>query len=58
MKGAMLRIFLLLMWAQAALGTSLRSMELRQVSPHLTVVVTHREKPIAGINVQVVPKNC
>jgi len=52
----MLRIFLLLMWAQAALGTSLRSMELRQVSPHLTVVVTHREKPIAGINVQVVPE--
>jgi hypothetical protein len=57
MKSAMLRVFLLLMCGvQAALGTSLRSMELRQVSPHLTVVVTHREKPIAGINVQVVPE--
>jgi Carboxypeptidase regulatory-like domain len=31
-------------------------MELRHVSSELTVVVTHRGKPIAGINVQVVPE--
>lgn len=31
-------------------------MELRQVSSDLTVVVTHRGKPIAGIEVQVVPE--
>ena len=30
-------------------------MELRQVSSDLTVVVTHRGKPIAGIKIQVVP---
>lgn len=52
----MLRMSLLLMCSvQAALGTSLRSLELRQVSSRMTVVVTHREKPIAGIKVQVVP---
>ena len=31
-------------------------MELRQVSSDLTVVVTHRGKPIAGIKIQVVPE--
>lgn len=31
-------------------------MELQQVSSDLTVVVTHRGKPIAGIEVQVVPE--
>ena len=31
-------------------------MELRQVSPDLMVIVTHRDKPIAGIKVQVVPE--
>jgi hypothetical protein len=55
MNGAMLRLFLLLTCCvQAVFGTSLRPLELRQVSSHLTVVVTHREKPIAGIKVQVV----
>jgi hypothetical protein len=53
----MLRMFLLLMCSvQAALGTSLRSMELRQVSSRMTVVVTHRKKPLAGVKVQVVPE--
>lgn len=53
----MLRVLLLLMsCVQAAFGTSLRPLELRQVSSHMTVVVTHREKPIAGIEVQVVPE--
>lgn len=56
MKAAILRVFLLLMCVQTAFGTSLRSMELRRVSSHLTVVVTHREKPIAGIQIQVVPE--
>jgi len=54
MKGAFVWMSLLLMWVQAAFGTSLRSMELRHVASHLTVVVTHREKPIAGIEVRVV----
>jgi hypothetical protein len=31
-------------------------MELRQVSSDLTVVVTHRGKPIAGIKIRVVPE--
>jgi hypothetical protein len=53
----MLRVFLLLMCCvQAVFGTSLRPLELRQVSSHVTVVVTHREKPIAEIKVQVVPE--
>ena len=53
----MLQVSLLLMCSvQAVLGTSLRSMELRQVSSRLTVVVTHRKKPIAGVKVQVVPE--
>jgi len=34
----------------------MQSMELRQVSPNLTIAVTHRGKPIAGITVQVVPE--
>jgi len=50
-------MFLLLMCSvQIALGTSLRSMELREVSSRMTVVVTHRKKPIAGVKVQVVPE--
>jgi hypothetical protein len=32
---------------QAVFGTSVRPLELRLVSSHLTVVVTHRQKPLA-----------
>jgi hypothetical protein len=46
----------LLCAAQAVFGCSLTPMELRQVSSDLTVVVTHRGKPIAGIKIQVVPE--
>lgn len=49
-------LLLLLCAAQAAFGCSLTPMELRQVFSDLTVVVTHRGKPIAGIKVQVVPE--
>ena len=42
--------------AQAVFGCSLIPMELRHVSSDLTVVVTHRGKPIAGIEVQLVPE--
>jgi hypothetical protein len=57
MKGAFLRVSTLLLFTvQGALGCSLRSLELRQVSPDLTVLITHREKAIAGITVQVVPE--
>jgi hypothetical protein len=57
MKRAILRMFPLLAFGvQAAFGCSMQSMELRQVSPDLTIVITHREKPIAGITVQVVPE--
>lgn len=57
MKDATLRMSLLLMCAvQATFGCELRSLELRQVSPDLTVVVTHHDKPIAGIKVEVVPE--
>jgi hypothetical protein len=57
MNRAMVPVFVLLMcFVQAVFGTSVRSLELRQVSSHFTVVVTHREKPIAGINVKVVPE--
>lgn len=53
----MLRVFLaLICCVQAAFGTSVRPLELRQVSSRMTVVVTHREKPIAGIKVHVVPE--
>jgi hypothetical protein len=57
MKGATLRVVTPLLFAvQVAFGCSLRSLELRQVSPDLTVVITHRDRPIAGIKVQVVPE--
>jgi hypothetical protein len=57
MRSAILRMLLLLVFAvQAAFGCSLRGLELRQVSPRLTVVVTHRGKRISGIRVQVVPE--
>jgi len=49
-------LLLLLCAAPAVFGCSLKSMELRQVSSDLTVVVTHRGKSIAGIKVQVVPE--
>jgi hypothetical protein len=50
-------MFVLVVWAaQTALCCSLSSMELRRVSPDLTIVVTHRKKPVAGIKVQVVPE--
>jgi len=42
--------------SQGVFGCSLASMELRQVSSDLKVVVTHRGKPMAGIEVQVVPE--
>jgi len=47
---------LLIIAAQSTSGCSLRSMELRQVDSQLTVVVTHQGKPIAGIEIQVVPE--
>jgi hypothetical protein len=57
MSGALLRSFLVLIYAvQAVFGCSLSSVELRQASPNLTIVVRHRKKPIAGIKVQVVPE--
>ena len=49
-------LLLLLCAAQAVFGCSLTPVELRQVSSELTVVVTHRGKPIAGIKIQVVPE--
>jgi hypothetical protein len=53
----MLRLLpLLLFAAQSAFGCEVRSLELRKVSPDLTVVVTHHGKPIPEIKVQVVPK--
>jgi len=56
MKDSILQMSLLLMCAvQAAFACESRSLELRKVSPDLTVVVTHRDRPIAGIEVQVVP---
>lgn len=58
MTRAILRMLPLLGFGvPAAFGCSMQSMELRQVSPDLIVVVTHRGKPIAGITVQVVPEN-
>ncbi len=57
MRRAFLRIFPLLIFSvQTAFTCSLQSMELRQASPNLTVVVTHRGMPVAGIEVQVVPE--
>ena len=57
MRDAILRTSLLLVCAvQATFGCEARSLELRQVSPNLTIVVTHRGKPIAGIEVQIVPE--
>jgi len=47
---------LLIFSVQTALTCSLQPMELRQASPDLTVVVTHRGRPVAGIEVQVVPE--
>ena len=49
-------LLLLLCAAHVVFGCSLTSMELLQVSSDLTVVVTHRGKPMAGIKVQVVPE--
>lgn len=57
MMGAAMRVLpLLLCAAQAVFGCSLIPMELRQASSDLKVVVTHRGKPIAGIEVYVVPE--
>ena len=57
MRDAILRTSLLLMFAvEAMVGCEPRSLELRRASRDLTVVVTHRDKPIAGIEVQVVPE--
>lgn len=47
-------VLMLMCFVQPAFGTSVRPLELRLVSPHLTVVVTHRQEPIAGIEIQVV----
>lgn len=49
-------LLLILCAAEAVFGCSLTPIELRQVSSDLTVVVTHRGKPIAGIEIQVVPE--
>ena len=46
----------LLCVAQGVSACSLAPMELREVSPDLMVVVTHRGKPVAGIEVRVVPE--
>jgi hypothetical protein len=55
MGSSMLRVFLLLVCCgQTALCTSVSPLELRHVSSHLTVVVTHHEKPIAGIEIEIV----
>ena len=57
MKGAtFLTLLLFICVVQASFGCEARSFELRRVSQDLTVVVTHRDKPIAGIEVQVVPE--
>jgi hypothetical protein len=57
MKGAVLRTSTLLIFGvHAAFGCSLQSLELRQVSHDLKVVVRHRHHPIAGIKVQIVPE--
>lgn len=57
MKVVISRICLFAMCAvQAAFGCEPKALELRQVSPELTIVVTHRDKPIAGMRVQVVPE--
>ena len=56
MRNGTLRVLLLLLCtAEAVFGCSARPLELRKVSPNLTIVVTHRNKPISGIRVQVVP---
>jgi hypothetical protein len=47
---------LILSAVQAVFGCSLSPMELRQASSELTVVVTHHSKPIAGVEVRVVPE--
>jgi hypothetical protein len=57
MKAAIWRMSLLLLCAvQVMFGCELLSLELQHVSPNLIVVVTHRDKPMAGIKVQVVPE--
>jgi hypothetical protein len=57
MKGTiLLTSVLVISAAQAAFGCESRSFELQQVSRDLTVVVTHRGNPLAGIKVQVVPE--
>ena len=48
-------LVLLLAAAPAAFSCSAESFVLRQVTSDLTVVVTHRKKPIAGIEVEVTP---
>jgi hypothetical protein len=48
-------VLLLIVTAQSAFSCSLTSEKLRQVSPNLTVTVTHSGKPIAGIGVEIVP---
>ena len=47
-------ILLLFAAAQSSLGCSVTPKVLRQASPDLTVVVNHRDRPISGIEVQVV----
>jgi hypothetical protein len=56
MKGTTVWVLMLMCFVQPAFGTSVRPLELRVVSPHLTVVVTHRQKPIAGIEIRVFPE--
>ena len=46
-------VVLLNLAAPAGFSCSLKSMALQQATPDLTVVVTHRKQPIAGIEVEV-----
>jgi hypothetical protein len=48
-------VLLLVVGAEIGYACSLSSMELRQVSSDLSILITHKDKPIAGIQVQVVP---
>jgi hypothetical protein len=51
-----LGILLLFSAVQSAFGCEAMPLTLRRVSGDITVLVTHRDKPIAGISVSVVPE--
>jgi hypothetical protein len=57
MKNAILATLLLLVLVnKPILGCSLRAMTLQQVSRDFSVTITHKRKPIAGIQVQITPE--